>query len=293
MKILIQDKFGPELPDMLAKYGEVFVGDSSKVPEADVILIRSKTKVRGEYLDSAKNLKLVIRGGVGIDNIDLETCKARGIEVRNTPTASAIAVAEMAFALMLGLLRHIPAADQGTKAGEWPKKALGGTELNGKTLGLLGVGNIGGEVAKRAKAFGMTVIAHDLPGVVSDVVDEMVDFESLLGRSDFLSLHIPATPKTIGLIDAGAMAKMKDTAVLVNTARGKVVDYDALAEALHAGKMGGAAIDVYPAEPVENDAKILSAPNTVLAPHLGASTKENMLRIGEIAEQIVGAFAAK
>lgn len=291
MKILISDNFGPELPGLLSKHGEVFVADDAAVSEADVILVRSKTKVRGEYLERAKNLKLVIRGGVGIDNIDSAACAARGILVRNTPQASAIAVAEMAFALMLAVVRHIPAADAGTRAGDWPKKLLGGTELYGKTLGLVGVGNIGGEVARRARAFGMRVLAHRRSGRPSEVA-EVVALETLLATSDFVSLHVPATAQTKGLIDAATIDKMKTGAVLINTARGACVVDEDLAAALRSGKLAGAGIDVYRSEPVESDSPLLTAPNVVLAPHLGASTRENMARVGAIAAQIVADFAA-
>ncbi len=291
MKILIADKFGPELTDLLSKHGEVFVADDSAVPEADVILVRSKTKVRGDYLARAKNLKLVIRGGVGIDNIDTDECARRGIFVRNTPAASSIAVAEMVFALMLGAVRHIPAADAGTKAGQWPKKQLKGSELFGKTLGLLGLGRIGVEVATRAQAFGMRVLATDLVVKISDWA-EMVDMNTLLAQSDFLSLHIPATPATIGLIDDAAIARMKPGAILINTARGAVVDTEALVSALEAGKLHDAALDVFPEEPVPADSPLLKAPKILVTPHLSSSTDENMTRIGVIAEQLISDFAA-
>ena len=291
MKILISDSFGPELPQLLSQHGQVYEGDDTVVPEADVILVRSKTKVRGEYLERAKNLKLVIRGGVGIDNIDSEACAARGILVRNTPQASAIAVAEMAFALMLGLTRHIPAADQGTKAGEWPKKQLKGSELYGKTLGLVGIGNIGTEVAKRAAAFGMKVLAYRKSGRPSDVA-EVVNLDTVLAESDFLSLHIPGTDDTKDLIDAGAIDKMKTGAILINTARGVCVNPHDLAAALSSGKLGGAGIDVYCQEPVPAESPLLKAPNIVLTPHLGASTAENLGRIGVIAERLIADFAA-
>lgn len=291
MKILIADKFGPELPDLLAKHGEVHVADESVLPEADVILVRSKTKVRGDYLAQAKNLKLVIRGGVGIDNIDVEACAARGILVRNTPQASAIAVAEMTLALMLAVIRHIPEADRGTKAGEWPKKQLKGTELYGKTLGLIGLGRIGNEVAKRANAFGMRVLAYDNAGVYSEHAHS-VDFGKLLAESDFVSLHIPATDETRNLIDATAIDKMKRGAILINTARGACVNAEHLADALDSGRLAGAGIDVYPQEPVQADSPLLTAKNIVVAPHLSSSTAENMTRIGEIAERLIGDFAA-
>ncbi len=289
MKILIADKFGPELPDLLQKFGEVYVSDESKLPEADVLLIRSATKVRGEYLERAKNLKLVIRGGVGIDNIDSARCAERGILVRNTPEASAIAVAEMAFALMLATIRHIPAADQGTKAGQWPKKQLKGTELNGKTLGLIGMGLIATEVAKRAKAFGMRVIAHRASGRPSEWA-EIVGLDELLAQADFVSLHVPYNEQTHDLINARSIDRMKTGAIVINTARGKCINTADLVAALESGKLRAAGIDVYPKEPVETDSPLLTAKNIVLAPHLGASTDENMTRIGLIAERLIGEF---
>lgn len=294
MKILIADKFGPELPKLLAPFGEVFVADDAVVPDADVILVRSKTKVKGDYLARAANLKLVIRGGVGIDNIDVAACRARGILVRNTPEASAIAVAEMAFALMLAAVRHIPAADKGTKEGAFPKQ-LEGTELYGKVLGLFGFGNIGREVTKRALAFGMQVLVHD-PFLAESVITETgaraVTRDYLLAQADILSLHVPLTPETRGLVNAATIESMKTGAIIVNTARGAcIVDADLVA-ALASGKLRAAALDVYAEEPPPADSPLLTAKNVVLAPHLGASTKENMTRIGEIATRLIAEFAA-
>ena len=286
MKILIADVFGPELPGLLAAYGDVYSGDDSVLEEADVLLVRSKTKVRGDYLERARNLKLVIRGGVGVDNIDMQTCAARGIYVRNTPQASAIAVAEMAFALMLSVLRHVPPADAGTRAGEWPKKQLKGSELYGKTLGLIGLGNIANEVAVRAKAFGMTVLGTRRSNK-SSACAEVVALEDLLARADVISLHVPATPETRDLVNAGTIAQMKQGAILINTARGACVNSADLVAALESGRLGGAGIDVYEKEPVGEDSPLLSAPRVVLTPHLGASTAENMGRIAETAVRLV------
>ena len=291
MKILIADKFGPELPGMLAKYGEVFVENDAVVPEADVILVRSKTKVKGDYLDRAKNLKFVIRGGVGVDNIDVKTCEARHILVRNTPDASSIAVAEMTFALMLGLIRRIPAADSGTRAGEWPKKTLKGTELYGKTLGLIGMGRIATEVATRAKAFGMRILAFRRSGAPSPHA-EVVGLDRLLAESDIISLHVPANEGTNELINAATIDKMKKGAILINTARGTCVNVADLVAALETGKLAGAATDVYPKEPPEADSPLLKAKNLLLAPHIASSTAENMTRIGIIADQLMTDYVA-
>lgn len=291
MKILIADRFGPELPDLLSKYGEVFVEDESVLPEAEILLVRSKTKVRGEYLERAKNVRLVIRGGVGVDNIDCKTCEARGVLVRNTPEASTVAVAEMTFALLLGLIRRIPEGDAGTRSGQWPKKSLKGTELYGKTLGLVGLGRIGTEVAKRAKAFGMRVLAHRKSGMPSEHA-EVVGLGRLLAESDIVSLHVPATEDTKNLIDAAAIDKMKKGALIVNTARGVCVNPTDLVAALESGRLGGAALDVYPEEPPPADSPLLRAKNLVLAPHVASSTHENMTRIGVVAERLIGEFVA-
>lgn len=291
MKILIADKFGPELPGLLSKYGEVFVEDEAALPEADIVLVRSKTKVRGDYLERAKNVRLVIRGGVGIDNIDCKTCEARGVLVRNTPEASTVAVAEMTFALLLGLIRHIPEGDAGTRAGQWPKKLLKGTELYGKTLGLIGLGRIGTEVAKRAKAFGMRVLAHRKSGVPSEHA-EVVGLGRLLAESDVVSLHVPATEHTKDVINAAAIDKMKKGAILINTARGACVNAADLVKALESGRLAGAALDVYPEEPPPADSPLLRAKNLLLAPHIASSTNENMTRIGLVAERLVSEFVA-
>jgi len=291
MKILVADRFGAELPGLLSKYGQVFVEDDAVVPEADVILVRSKTKVKGDYLARAKNVKLVIRGGVGIDNIDTKVCQERGILVRNTPEASSVAVAEMTFALMLGLIRHIAVGDAGTRAGQWPKKTLKGTELFEKTLGLIGLGRIGVEVALRAKAFGMRVLAHRKSGAPSEHA-EVVSLNRLLSESDIISLHVPATAETKEIINAAAIDKMKKGAYLVNTARGTCVNVPDLIAALETGRLAGAALDVYPEEPPAVDSPLLKAKNVVLAPHIASSTNENMTRIGVIAERLVGDFVA-
>jgi len=290
MKILIADKFGPDLPVKLAKYGEVVEADLSHLPTADVVLVRSMTRADKAYIDRAENLKLIIRGGVGIDNIDLEYCRQKGILVRNTPEASAVAVAELAMAMMLAIVRHVVPAHNGTRSGQWLKKELKGTELCGKTLGLIGVGRIGTEVGRRAQAFGMKVIAARATAKPHEIA-EVVDLDTLLAESDFISLHIPLTHETIEIINTRTIGKMKDGVILINTARGKHVNEADLAAALKSGKVRYAALDVYQSEP-PTGSPLLDCDNVLLTPHLGASTEENMARIGEIIEQQIGDFVA-
>lgn len=288
MKILISDPFSKELPERLSEFGEV-TDDRGEIPNADIMLVRSATKVNREMIDQAKNLKLVIRGGVGIDNIDVDYCKKRNIDVRNTPEASSIAVAELAFAMMLAIQRNIVKAHNSTKNKEWLKKQLKGKELHGKTLGLVGIGRIGTEVAKRAKAFGMNVIASRKSGKPSEYA-EIVDFNELLSKSDFISLHLPVTDETKGMMNKETFGKMKEGAVLINTARGKLINENDLADALKSGKIRYAGVDVYHQEPPEGS-PLLSVDNILLTPHLGASTHENMDRIGDIVYDMIKNFS--
>ncbi len=288
MNILISDPFSKDLPDRLKEFGEV-TDDKNEISNANVMLVRSATKVNREMIDSAKNLKLVIRGGVGVDNIDVEYCKEKGIEVRNTPEASSIAVAELTFAIMLSIQRNIVKAHNSTKNNEWLKKQLKGRELYGKTLGLVGIGRIGTEVAKRAKAFGMNVIATRESEEQSEYA-EIVDLDELLEKSDFISFHVPLTEETKGMVNKENIEKMKDGVVIINNARGKVVIENDLAEALKSGKVGYAGIDVYQHEPPEGS-PLLSVENVLLTPHLGAQTYENMDRIGDVVCEIIKEFA--
>ncbi len=289
MKILIADKFNDQLPKDLAEFGEV-TDDVGQLSDAEVLLVRSKTKATADYLAKAAKLKLIIRGGVGIDNIDLDYCKKKGIIVRNTPQASSPAVAELALGLMLSFARNIPEGAATMQAGKWEKKRLGGTELLGKTLGLIGAGRIAQEVAKRAHAFGMKVIAFEILGKAPEPIELVNSVDDVFARADYISLHVPVTPQTLKMINAEAIAKMKPNAVLVNTARGKCIDEAALAAALEAGKIRGAALDVYASEPPEGS-PLIGAPNLVLTPHLGASTKENMVRIAAKVVELVGQLA--
>ena len=222
MKILIADAFDESLPGRLAPFGEV-LADPARLKDAEVVLVRSKTKVTREYLSGAPNLKLVIRGGVGLDNVDIQACRERGIDVKNTPRASSVAVAELTMALMLAVPSRLVEGHAGLKQGRFLKKELKRTELYGKTLGLVGAGLIGTEVARRAQAFGMKVIAYD-PQIANHALAELVDdLDELFHRADYISLHVPATAETRGLVNEHTLAKMKDGVVIVNTARGSIV----------------------------------------------------------------------
>lgn len=285
MKILIADAFDARLPERLAAFGEVWT-DPARLADAEVLLVRSKTKVTREYLQGAPNLKLVIRGGVGLDNVDKAACTERGIEVMNTPQASSVAVAELAMALMLAVPNQLIVAHNGMVEGKFLKNEIKRTELFRKTLGLLGVGLIGTEVAKRAAAFGMDVLAYD-PFLTAHPIAKLVPLDELLGRADYVSLHTPLTDQTRGLIDAAAIAKMKDGVILVNTGRGKVVVEPDLADALRSGKVRAYATDVWYSDPPDPSCPLLSAPNVLMTPHIGASSKENLGRIGDVVVEIL------
>ena len=288
MKILISDAFDPSLPDRLKKFGEV-TDDKSQVPEADVVLIRSKTKCTREYIDGAPNLKLIIRGGVGLDNVDREYAKGKGITVHNTPAASSVAVAELAFAHMLAVPNRLIGGHNTMAEGKWEKKQLKRTELMGKTLGLIGIGRIATEVAKRALAFGMKVIAYDKYVDQSDMA-EMKSFDEVLAQADYLSLHTPLTDETRGMINKDTIAKMKDGVVIVNTGRGKCANEEDVVAALESGKIRTYANDVWYSDPPPPECPLLKAPNMQMTPHLGASSKENLLRIGDIIVDILENF---
>jgi D-3-phosphoglycerate dehydrogenase len=292
MKILISDAFDKTLPAKLAPYGEVF-DDHGRLPEADVVLVRSKTKCTKEYIDSAPNLKLIIRGGVGLDNVDLEYAKSKGVAVYNTPAASSVAVAELAMAFLVAIPNKLMQGHITMSRGEWAKKELKRTELYQKTLGLIGIGRIAQEVAKRAAAFDMKVIAYD-KYVSGSELAEMVHFDTLLAQSDFISLHVPFTPETGKMINAETIAKMKNGVIIVNTGRGKCVDENDLANALKSGKVAAYGTDVYYSDPPDWATCPLlkdDVPNVFMTPHIGASSVENLLRIGDIVEELICQFS--
>lgn len=286
MKILISDPFSKDLPKRLSEFAAV-TENKDDIPDADVILVRSATKVGRPFIDSAKKLKMVIRGGVGLDNIDVDYCSKKGIIVRNTPEASTIAVTELVFALMLGIARNITKAHGSMKNGQWAKD-LKGSEIYGKTLGIVGLGRIGTEVAERAKAFGMEVLACEITKKQSEHA-EIVSLDEIFRKSDFISLHVPLTDATKEMINRNTIKKMKDGVVLINTARGKLVNESDLADALKSGKVRYAGLDVYQQEPPAGS-PLLSLDNVLLTPHLGAQTFENMERIGNIICEIIRDF---
>ncbi len=285
MLILISDAFDKSLPEKLSVYGEV-TDDKSRLSEADVVLIRSKTKATKEYIDSAPKMKLIIRGGVGMDNIDKDYCKEKGIIAVNTPKSSAIAVAELAFALMISVPCHIPFYDSTMKKGEW-QKSVKRTELYGKTLCLLGMGNIARKVAERARAFGMHVVAYD-KYVESSELAEMKGLEDAVASADYISMHLPYTPETDKMVNADLISKMTHHPVIINTGRGKCVDEKAMAEAIKSGAVSWFCTDVYSSEPPAEDNPLLGCENVTLTPHVGANTTENLLRIGEEVYETIG-----
>lgn len=264
------------------------------VKKYNVLVVRSATKVREPHIDAALEtgeLKLVIRGGVGIDNIDHKYAESKGIAVRNTPSASSASVAELALGHMFSLARFIGISNATMRNGEWNKKKYEGTELGGKTLGLIGCGRIARELAKRAEALGMTVIYTDIMGEVPGVPYKFMTQEEVLKNADFVSLHIPAPADKKPIICAEQLALMKPTAFIINTARGVLIDTDALCDALDAGNLAGAALDVFPEEPAK-DERVLKNPKISLTPHIGGSTKEAQLRIGSEIVDIITKFFA-
>ena len=259
--------------------------------EADALLVRSAVQVSNEVLAQAPKLRVIGRAGVGVDNVDLEAATAAGVLVMNTPGGNAISVAEHTLALMLAMARHIPQANASTRGGKWEKKKFLGSELRGKTLGIVGLGSIGREVVKRARAFEMRVIAHD-PYVTSAIADdlgvELLDLPSLYAQSDYLTLHVAATPETQGMLSRAAFAQMKDGVRIVNCARGELVDDAALAEAVASGKVAGAALDVFGVEPPPASYALFAQENVLASPHIGGSTEEAQEIVGvRIAEQVV------
>ena len=279
MLILISDPFDASLPGLLSPYGEV-TDDAGRLAQADVVLVRSRTKCTKEYIDSAKNLKLIIRGGVGIDNIDVEYAKSKGIVVRNTPRASAIAVAELAFALMISVPNHLVEMDTSMKRGEWLKKTKR-TELYGKTLALIGMGNIASILAARAEAFGMRVVAYDKFVKESKFATMMDSPEEAVRYADYISLHLPLTDETKGMVCNRLLGACTKKPVLINTGRGLCVDAECVAQALKDGKLSWYTTDVYPSDPPAPDYPLLHCERVTLTPHIGANSVENLLRIGD------------
>jgi D-3-phosphoglycerate dehydrogenase len=257
----------------------------------DALIVRSATKADAELIDRGRELKVIGRAGTGVDNVDLDAATRHGILVVNAPQSNALSAAEHTMALLLAQARNIPSADSSLKSGRWERPEYEGVELNGKTLTILGLGRIGALVAQRALAFGMRVIAYD-PYVskprAAQMGVELVSLEDALRQADFVSIHMARTPETENMIGSDQLRLMKRSARLVNASRGGIVDEEALASALEQGELAGAALDVFAREPLEPTAPILTAPNTVLTPHLGASTHEAQDKAGAtIAEQVL------
>jgi D-3-phosphoglycerate dehydrogenase len=301
MKVLVKEKIADTGVELLRSKFDVDLGlDMSdeefraKLGEYDAILIRSATKMTPELIDLATNLKVIGRAGTGVDNVDIPAATRRGIIVANAPESNSVAAAEHTLALALALFRYIPQAQATLAAGRWDRAKFKGAELYGKTLGVIGFGRIGQLVAKRAQSFDMEVLAFDkfvsaerFRELGVEGCDELSD---LLGRADLITLHTPRTPETEGMIDAEAIAQMKDGARLVNCARGELVVLDDLVAGLESGKLAGAALDVFPSEPF-TDHPVLSRDDVVVTPHLGASTAEAQDRAGVVtAEQVTEAL---
>lgn len=302
MKVLVCDPIHEEGIKKLEQAGfEVDVNPSvsneelrKNISNYNVMVVRGRPKVTKEVIEAGKRLKVIGRAGVGLDNIDVKVAEKRGITVLNTPEALAEAVAELTMGLMLSLARSIPLADRTMKEGRWIKKTLVGWQLKDKTLGIIGLGNVGKRVAKIAKAFEMKILitkrTRPSPKLLEELEAEFVSLEELLRRSDAVTLHVPLTTQTHHLISTRELQLMKDGAFLINTSRGAVVDEKALLEALRSGKLGGAALDVYEVEPPK-DRALIKLPNVVCTAHIGAQTEEAQKAAAKLlAEKIIASF---
>jgi D-3-phosphoglycerate dehydrogenase len=296
VKIVIAEKISASAVDQLREPGWVVLTSdqidgklTAELESADALIVRSAVQADAALLAHAKKLRVIGRAGVGVDNIDLDAATRQGIAVMNTPGANAVAVAEQALGMMLAMARHLCRADALMHAGKWEKKSLQGTELRGKTLGIAGLGRIGMEVARRARAFGMELVAHD-PFVSAAVAKELgircVSLDELFAAADYITLHVGLTPQTIGMINAGAIRKMKKGVRLVNCARGELVNEADLVEALKQGQVAAAALDVFNEEPLTNS-PLQALANVILTPHIGGSTHEAQEAVGvQIAQQV-------
>jgi D-3-phosphoglycerate dehydrogenase len=306
MKILVTDKMADEALQLLKDAGHNVTYDEmdhdtllKEVSKYDALMVRGRTKAVAEIVnEGAKgNLKVIGRAGIGVDNVDIETAAKHKIPVVNAPTGATASVAELAIGHMLVLSRHITRADSTTKKGEWIKKQLKGNELNGKTLGLIGTGNIGKMTGNLAQCFGMKIIGYDpfisKEDMAKDGIEKIEKLENLMGRSDYISLHLPHISATHHIVNKEMISKMKPSAYLINCARGGTVDEKALYDALKNGKIAGAGIDVFESEPPK-DNPLLELDNVVLTPHLGANTKEGQIRAGTVfADQIIKVLEGK
>jgi D-3-phosphoglycerate dehydrogenase / 2-oxoglutarate reductase len=301
-RILISDKLGQAGLDRLAEMADVtydmVLGLSkeeliARIPDYDALIIRSDTRPDADIIAAGKKLKVIGRAGIGVDNVDVAAATQHGVMVMNTPRSNSVATAEQTMALMLAVSRHTVPAHNSVAAGQWERAKFMGTELDGKTLGIIGLGYIGRLVARRAQAFGMKVVAYD--PYVADVtaVDmgvRLLPLADLLAQAHIITLHSIANTETTNLINASTIAQMKKGVIIVNVARGKLIDEQALADALQSGHVAAAALDVYQKEPPAGS-PLIGLPNVLHTPHLGASSKEAQTRVGvEIVEQVVDAL---
>ncbi|MBK7724496.1 MAG: phosphoglycerate dehydrogenase [Dehalococcoidia bacterium] len=303
-RILIADPVAPEGIELLRAIGDVEVKTGqaadalvASIENYDALVVRSETKVTRAIIEAGVRLQVIGRAGVGVDNIDLEAATERGVIVVNAPQGNTIAAAEHTIALLMALARHIPQADASMRAGKWDRKSYVGTEVRGKTLGVIGLGPIGSEVARRGVGLDMRVLGHD-PYVAEErtrsLGAEPADFETLIAVADFISVHVPMTAATKGMISTEQFARMKDGVRLLNVARGGIIDEAALAAAVQSGKVAGAAVDVFTAEPIDPENPLLGDPRIITTPHLGASTAEAQERVAvDVAEQIVDVLAGR
>ena len=297
MKVIVTDKIADKGVELLKKEGyevnEAWDVPKDELPKIvgdyDAIVIRSATKVKGDLLDAAKNLKVVGRAGIGLDNVDLKVCEERGIVVRNTPDATTDTVAELALAFMFALARNVVKGTTTLRKGEWAKKELKGSELMGKTLGIVGCGRIGSALARKCDALGMNIIGCDVVSISEACVDQC-EMPEVFSQADFISLHLPLTEKTKHIIDQNAIAMMKDGVFIINCARGGTIDEYALYKGIVEGKVAGAALDVWEKEPVELESskELLTLEQVIGSPHIGAQTAEGQERAGiQVAEAVI------
>ena len=297
--VLICDQVNPTLNEILEKNGLKITYEpeitpeqiSGKIEDFDVVIVRSRTKLTKDLIEKASKCKIIARVGVGLDNIDQNAAKEKGIRVINAVEGAMNAVAELVIGLMLSLAREIPRADREVRNGNWIKKELMGTELRGKYLGIVGLGNIGKRLGRLARALNMNIIGFDVVPIDDEFSKEVglmkTDLDTLLASSDYVSLHVPLLDSTKHMIDSTKMASMKNTARIINTSRGGVIDEEALYQALKNGQLGGAALDVFEVEPATSN-NLATLPNFISTPHMGAQTKEaQSLAANVIAEKII------
>jgi D-3-phosphoglycerate dehydrogenase len=298
-KVLVSDALAPQGLEILEQARGLEVEYAPGISPAELLervrgaeglIVRSATKVTREVIERAEKLRVVGRAGIGVDNVDVATATARGVVVVNTPAGNNVTTAEHAIALLVSLARHIPQATASMKQGRWEKEAFTGVELSNRTLGVVGLGNIGRVVAKLAQGLGMRVVAYDphLPAEIASKLDvELLPLDELLARADAITLHVPKTKETTGLLGAAAFARCRPGVLVVNASRGGIVDEKALLEALESGRVGGAALDVFDREPPPPDHPLVRHPRVICTPHLGASTEQAQVNVAvQVAEQV-------